>query len=459
MELRRITIDFGSGPAEHFLPVAALKPWHRSPFNDAIGAIHRFGLATPVVLRNDDAVSDLRDDPPWPSRRTSASDSPVAAGGPGGSGGPESRRAGLVEPGRPVPRWLDTGAAWSWRLLLIGLPVIFALWLANYLAVVVIPVVISLFVAALLEPVRRSAAKYTSTAWASVAASLVGLLFFGTVLGLAAAEISSNFNELVSQTQDGISRITNWLDKGPLNIDADRLDQAITEGLENFRNKPGQVVSGAASVLATGGGLLAGLLLVFVTTVFFMFDRSRMVDGTLAAFPEHARRDARQVCQASWQALVSYAQVTLLEATFDSVLIGGAAAIAGVPVAFALGSIVFLSVFVPTLGAIVSGALVTLVAYVTQGPWVGLFVGATVIVVQQVDANILYPILTSRRLSIHPLTSILLVIVGGIIGGIFGAFVAVPVAGMIVAGFRELRRIRNEDELLAPLRPELGAGG
>jgi predicted PurR-regulated permease PerM len=352
-----------------------------------------------------------------------------------------------------VPEWLDTAAAWSWRLLLVAIPIAALLWLANLLAVVVIPVVISLFLAALLEPVRRTAARYISTAWASVAASMVGLLLFGTVVGLAVAEISSNFNELVDQTQDGISRITNWLDKGPLNIDADRLNNAVSGGLEDFRTKPGRVMSGAASVLATGGGLLAGMLLIFVTTVFFMFDRSRMVDGTLAAFPDTSLQTMRRMFQASWQALVSYAQVTLLEATFDSVLIGGAAAMAGVPVAFALGSIVFLSVFVPTVGAIVSGALVTLVAYVTQGPWVGLFVGATVIVVQQVDANILYPLLTSRRLSIHPLASILLVIIGGIVGGIFGAFVAVPVAGMIVAAIRELRLVRAEDELTAPLAP------
>ena len=56
------------------------------------------------------------------------------------------------------------------------------------------------------------------------------------------------------------------------------------------------------------------------------------------------------------------------------------------------------------------------------------------------DANVLYPYLTSRNLSIHPLLSLLLVSAGGVAGGLFGAFVAVPTAAMIGAAFIAITR-------------------
>lgn len=349
-----------------------------------------------------------------------------------------------------VPPWLDTAAAWSWRLIVVAIPVAGFLWLANYLAIVIIPLVVSLFAAAILEPVRRTFAKRMPEHWASACAFLLGLILASLIVGLAVAEIGQNFDELVDQTETGLTTITEKLANSPLKIKPNRVDQEISSALGEFRDRPGQILSGALSIVSTTGGLLAGLLLALISTIFLMFDRRRLASGLVAPFGPNARIHALASMGAAWRALVSYVQVTLLEALFDSILIAGAAAAVGVPVAFALGAVVFMSVFVPTVGAIVSGALVTLVTYVTQGSFAALTVGLVVIVVQQIDANILYPLLTSRRLSIHPLASILLVAVGGLLGGIFGAFVAVPLVGMALAGWRERSTGPAESTALAP---------
>ena len=71
--------------------------------------------------------------------------------------------------------------------------------------------------------------------------------------------------------------------------------------------------------------------------------------------------------RAAWNVLVGYVQVTLTSAVVDSIVIGGAAALAGVPVALTLGVVVFLFTFIPTVGAILSGGVVVLVTLVTQG--------------------------------------------------------------------------------------------
>ncbi len=90
--------------------------------------------------------------------------------------------------------------------------------------------------------------------------------------------------------------------------------------------------------------------------------------------------------------LVGYVRVTLFEAVFDSVTIGIAVALFGVPVAFALSALVFLSVFIPILGAILSGLLIVLVALVTKGFGTALALAIIILVVQQFDANVLYPV-------------------------------------------------------------------
>ena len=91
------------------------------------------------------------------------------------------------------------------------------------------------------------------------------------------------------------------------------------------------------------------------------------------------------------------------------------------------------------LGAIASGALVVLVALVTKNVATAIALAIVVLVVQQLDANVMYPFMASRQLSLHPLASLLLVAAGGIAGGIVGAFVAVPTAAMVGAIVRELR--------------------
>jgi predicted PurR-regulated permease PerM len=151
-------------------------------------------------------------------------------------------------------------------------------------------------------------------------------------------------------------------------------------------------------------------------------------------------------------------KVTLTSAVVDSTVIGLACIIAGLPVAFALGALVFLFAFIPTVGAVFSGGVVVLVALVSEGTTTALILAAVVLVVQQLDANVMYPMLASRHLSLHPLASLLLVAAGGVVGGLFGAFIAVPAAAVLLAAARELLSDGEEVpllvEIVAPVDPD-----
>ena len=158
-----------------------------------------------------------------------------------------------------------------------------------------------------------------------------------------------------------------------------------------------------------------------------------MWNTTLKLFGQRSESVFDQAGRRAWHVVVSYTKVTLTSACVDATVIGAASAIVGLPVAVSLGVIVFLFAFIPTVGAILSGTIVVLVGLVVKGPAVALALAIVVLVVQQLDANLMYPMLTSRYLSLHPLTSLLLVGAGAVVGGIVGALFAVPVAAVCIA--------------------------
>ena len=334
-----------------------------------------------------------------------------------------------------VPRPLRVASEWAWRLLVIGVVVAAVIAGASYLSLVVVPVIVALVATALLEPVRQALlGRRMSERWASILAFGVGMIVMTGLVAVSVNQVIDSYPSLSDQASDGVSRISDWL-----GVKQDSLTDQLETGLRHLQDNPVRAASGTLSLLSTTGGLLAGGLLAFVCTLFFVTDRHRMWSSVMAALPTEARGPTQRAAAAAWRTLTSYVKVTLTSAVFDSVLIGGAAAIAGLPVAFSLGVIVFLSAFIPTVGAIASGALVVLVALVTKNVATAIVLAVVVLVVQQLDANVMYPFMASRQLSIHPLASLLLVAAGGISGGIVGAFVAVPTAAMLVAVARKLR--------------------
>jgi len=343
-------------------------------------------------------------------------------------------------PGWSVPVVLRESAEWSWRLLVVAAAVGGLIYAGAQLSFIVVPIIVAAMASALLELIRRPLLLLgVKGAWASMGAFVLGVLFITSAMVLAVSEFYGNFDQLSEQSVSGVEQVTDWLEGPPLRIQVGDIEAGLSRGLDEIQDDPAAALSGTFSVLSTGGGLLAGGLLTLITTLFFMKDRGRMWSAFLSITPVVARGQVDRSGRAAWNVLVGYVQVTLTSAVVDSIIIGVAAGIVGVPVAFALGVLVFLFAFIPTIGAILSGGVVVLVTLVTQGVTQAIIMALIVLAVQQLDANVMYPLLTSRRLSIHPLASLLLVAAGAVVGGLFGAFIAVPVAAMLIAVINVVR--------------------
>jgi predicted PurR-regulated permease PerM len=102
-----------------------------------------------------------------------------------------------------------------------------------------------------------------------------------------------------------------------------------------------------------------------------------------------------------------------------------------VPLVVPLAVLTFFAAFIPIVGAVATGIVAVLVALVAEGVTDAVLVGLAVLAVQQIEGNVVAPVLVGRRLSLHPMVVILSVATGGIIWGVLGAAIAVPLVAVV----------------------------
>ena len=110
----------------------------------------------------------------------------------------------------------------------------------------------------------------------------------------------------------------------------------------------------------------------------------------------------------------------------------------GIPLALPLASLVFLGAFIPLVGAVITGFLAVIVALLAKGFVYALITLGLIIAVQQLEAHVLQPLLMGRAVSIHPLAIVLALATGGVLAGIVGALLAVPVLAVLNSSIRVL---------------------
>jgi predicted PurR-regulated permease PerM len=110
-----------------------------------------------------------------------------------------------------------------------------------------------------------------------------------------------------------------------------------------------------------------------------------------------------------------------------------------IPLAAALGVLIFLGSFVPLLGLTVTGALCVAVAVLEHGLTAGIVVAIAIIVLVQLEAHLLQPLIMSRSVKLHPLAIALAVLTGTILSGIVGALLAVPFVAFVNSTVGALR--------------------
>jgi len=340
-----------------------------------------------------------------------------------------------------VPWGLDLAAAWGWRFLVIvasGLVIIEAL---AMFAVVTLPLVIALLIAALVSPVVRLMRQGgASNGLAALLVVLGGLASLIVLLTFAGQQVANGATDLADQVVQGLDEVRDWLKNGPLNASDSQINTYIESAQTAITDntKDGQVLAQVTSFGTALTHLFAGFFIVLFSTYFFLADGERLWSWTVRLSPRAARARVDSSGRVAWVSLTQFVRATVIVALVDALGIALVAAILGVPFVLAIGVLVFLGAFVPMIGATVAGTVAILVALVDQGPITALLMLGGVILVQQIEGHILQPFLMGRWVSLHPLGVIIAIAIGVIVAGVAGALVAVPLAATLNAVVQHL---------------------
>ena len=327
-----------------------------------------------------------------------------------------------------VPPGMQIAGAWSWRILVVLAVAAVLVFLVIQLRYVVIPLFIAIIVSALLVPFSNWLQRHRFPQWLAVTLAELGVIVgVAALLYLVVTQIVQQFDALREQSLESYDRFKDFLLTSPLQISETELNGYINDLVETAQRDSQIVVSGALSLGSSLGHILAGVLLALFATLFILIDGRGIWAWAVRLFPRRARSAVDGAGRAGWFTLQNFVKVQILVASIDAVGIGVGAAIIGVPLAIPIAVLVFLGSFVPIVGAIVTGALAVFIALVYLGLVPALIMLGVVLLVQQIEGHILQPLIMGTAVKIHPLAVVLAVGTGGFVGGIAGAFFAVPV--------------------------------
>jgi putative heme transporter len=374
---------------------------------------------------------------------------PPAAAEPHPNGRPQPPRTAWAGDDA-VPRGLAVASAITLRtLIVVGGIVLLALF-AKLMMVVVIPVIVALLLATLLAPLARwLGRKGAAPALASALAVGIAFVLFLGLWGLVIPPFVSQVPDVVENVQQGAGQVGDAA--APLGLSDREVQDAIRKARDQLQGGQvaGTVLTGALLVVQWA----AAVILIVVLTFFFIKDGTQLRDWTVELFAEERRQVLREILDRAWSALATYVQGVFLVATIDAVLIGIVLLIVGVPIALPLIVLTFLAAFFPIIGSVLAGAAATLVALVSGGVVDAAIVLAAIIGIQQLESNVLYPMVVGKRLQLHPVAILLALTAGGVLAGVAGAFLAIPVAAVVSAVLdytRQRQRERGSDLIATP---------
>jgi predicted PurR-regulated permease PerM len=343
----------------------------------------------------------------------------------------------------PVPRWLASGAAIAWRLLVIVVAVAVTVYALAYLRVVVLPLIVALLISTILRPPTRWLMRHRfSDAAAAGTVLLAAVAALVSALTMAGAAVGRQFSDLADSIQEGIREAGDVLAKPPFNLSQADIDQRIDDAMARLSDSSGSLTEGVLHGAVVVGELLTGLIITLLLLFFFLKDGPGLWRWVVDTFGGRSRERLDEVAKRSYTALAGYVRGLALVGAADATMIGAGLAIVGVPLVVPLMLLTFLGAFVPLIGAFSAGLAAVLIALVSGGVVDALIVLALVVAVQQIEGHVLYPLIMGRTVNVHPIAVILALAIGGILAGIIGIFIAVPiltVAATVLSYSREPR--------------------
>lgn len=309
-------------------------------------------------------------------------------------------------------------------LTLVGIAV-FGL---SQVSLAVLPLLIALILSSALWPLVRLARKVMSAMLAAWTVFLGSLVVIGGIGAGIVFAVRAEWSGLVDQAVQGFQQLQGMVKDLPLQISQQQIDDGVNAVTDFLTSS--QFGAGALTGLSAAGSFFTGLVLLLVILFFFLKDGDRIWAFFLSWIPRRHETKWRASGTRTVETLGGYIRGTAVIALVDAAGIGIALWILQVPLALPLAVIVFITSFIPMVGASFAGILATLVALVANGPVVALIVLGVVILVNQLEGNFLQPVVMAHALNLHALVILLALTIGTVLAGLVGAVLSVPLTAV-----------------------------
>ena len=270
-------------------------------------------------------------------------------------------------------------------------------------------------------------------------AIIVGLF---SLIAPSAVEQSS---QLADQSIKGLEKVQNYVQGPPLNLNDQQVNDYLDEGIDKIKSSSDQIIAGVVTGVNKASELAVMLGVILMITFFFLKDGDRFLPWLGKISGKRGEGHIVELLQRSWNTLGGFIRAQAVVSLIDAFFIGLGLIILNVPLALPLAVITFMGGFIPIVGAIVAGAVAVLIALVSNGLTTALIVLAIIIAVQQLEGNVLSPVLQSKAMNLHPVIVLLSVTVGSNLYGIIGAFLAIPVMATIAVWLRYFSELIDKE--------------
>jgi putative heme transporter len=354
-------------------------------------------------------------------------------------------------PAEPPPRAAagSAMAAWSAKALLItagALLVGGAIWYARSATV---PLIVAALLSTQLLPLIDLATRRGMSRGLAVAASM--LLVVAAGLGLAwvfTNELFGNLGGVGEDVSEGADDVVAWLSDN--NDWVQQHEDAIHDFLKSIlpaaKDAAGGLLEGALGVLSFTAQIVSGALLVLVFLLYMLTSGDSIWAWIQGRFSPERRDRVAGVGRAAWNAASGYIRGISLIALIDTIVITIGMLVIGTPHVGTLALLSFVTLFVPILGAWVSGTVIVLVTLAAVGPGGAVAMAVVILAGQQLDSMFVTPLVYQQTVNLHPIVTLTSVIVGSQLLGIVGAFLAVPMVAVGWAVYKALEPQRLPGE-------------
>lgn len=314
-----------------------------------------------------------------------------------------------------------------------ALVIFIAFWAAGHIIGTLLVLAIAALIAYALAPIASLLRRWIP--W-PLAIAIVYLVF----IGLVALLFSFIIDTIVQQAGSLAERIQLLLTPGSSDnsalVDLQHQLGITDQQIDDFRNALfGQLTGFAHDVLPVLTGVAGGIVNTIVTliiSVYFVANAPRVGLWLRSGLPMRVRPRAVFVLDTTNRVIGGYIRGQLTLSALVGVLVGASMSVLAIPYAILLGFMAFVLEFIPFLGVLISGAACVLVA-LTQGFLKALIVLAVFVIIHIIEGDVVGPRIVGSAIGLHPVISIIALIAGAELFGLWGALFAAPIAGVVQA--------------------------